>query len=58
MSRVVLVVVGLFLMMMGIAGLIPSWQVANEPAWHAVIKIIIGLISVAAVAVDKGKEIS
>ena len=58
MSRVVLALVGVVLVLMGIAGLVPSWHIANEPAWLAIVKIILGLISVVATAMDKGKEIS
>jgi hypothetical protein len=46
-------IVGVLLILMGIAGLIPSWTWASEPSWHAIVKIVIGLISVYVSATDK-----
>jgi len=54
MSKTVLMIVGIVVILMGIAGLVPSWTLATEPAWHAVVKIIIGIVSVAVSASDKG----
>lgn len=55
MSKPVLIVVGLLLILMGAAGLIPSWTLATEPSWHAVFKIVVGVIAVAVASMDKGK---
>lgn len=56
MSRTVLIFVGVVLVLMGIAALIPSWTLATEPAWHAVAKIVIGAISVIVAVSDKKAE--
>lgn len=53
MSKTVLMIVGIVLILMGIAALIPSWDWATEPTWHAVAKIVIGLIGVGVAAADK-----
>lgn len=55
MSKTVLMIVGVVAILMGIAGLVPGWTMATEPAWHAVVKIIIGIIGVAVSASDKGE---
>lgn len=56
MSRTVLMIVGIVAVLMGIAGLVPAWTLATEPAWHAVVKIIVGIIAVAVAASDKTGE--
>ncbi|OQB05426.1 MAG: hypothetical protein BWY19_01037 [bacterium ADurb.Bin212] len=56
MSKSVLMIVGVVAILMGIAGLVPAWEMATEPAWHAVVKIIVGIVGVAVAATDKGKE--
>ena len=53
MSKITLILVGLVLVLMGIAGLIPSWEMGSEPGWHAVAKILIGLISIGIAASEK-----
>ena len=55
MSRVVLGIVGVLVALMGVAALIPSWTLATEPAWHAWIKIIIGVIALI-IAISDSKE--
>jgi hypothetical protein len=46
-------IVGVLLVLMGIAALIPSWELASEPAWHAWVKIVLGLVSVYVSMTDK-----
>ena len=53
MSKTVLMVVGILAILMGIAGLIPSWTWAVTPQWLAIVKIVIGLLSVYVSATDK-----
>lgn len=53
MSKTVLMVIGILVLLMGIAGLIPSWTLATEPQWHAIVKIVIGLIGIYVAATDK-----
>ncbi len=55
MSKSVLMLVGIILLLMGIAALIPSWTWATVPAWHAWIEIVVGLIMVWVSAADKKK---
>ncbi len=53
MSKTVLMIVGVVLILMGIAALIPAWTWASEPQWHAIVKIVLGLIGVYVAATDK-----
>lgn len=53
MSKTVLTVIGVVLLLLGIAGLIPSWTWAAVPAWYAVAEIIVGLIAMGVAASDK-----
>jgi cytochrome c biogenesis protein CcdA len=55
MSRTVLIIVGIILVAMGILALV-DWDLATEPAWHAWLKIIIGVIAVIIGAADSPKE--
>lgn len=54
MKKWVLLIVGVIVLIMGILGLIPGLVLGTEPAWHAVLKIIVGVIAVG-VAVMKEK---
>lgn len=53
MSKTTLIVIGVVVTLMGIASLVPAWEMATEPTWHAVAKIVIGLIGVYIGATDK-----
>lgn len=53
MSKTVLMIVGVLLVLMGVAALIPAWTIADEPSWHAIVKIVIGLVSIYVSATDK-----
>lgn len=52
-SKTWLMIVGVLLILMGIAGMIPGWTLATEPIWHAVAKVLVGIISVWVSAADK-----
>ncbi|MEN6330331.1 MAG: hypothetical protein ABFC91_08600 [Methanobacteriaceae archaeon] len=41
---VVHLTVGLFFILMGLWGLIPGQTLGYEPSWHAILKIILGII--------------
>lgn len=41
-----LVIVGVVILLMGIAGLVPGWDYVIEPLWHTVLKVLIGLVSI------------
>ena len=52
-SKSFLMIVGVLLLLMGIAGMIPSLTIATEPMWHAVVKVLIGIVSIWVSAADK-----
>lgn len=53
-NRIVLMVVGLIVLLMGILGAIPDWGLGTEPMWHAAIKILVGLIALVIAYMNKG----
>ena len=57
MSKTLLVVLGVAIIVMGIWALIPAWKISDvtDPSWHAIVKIIVGLIAVYVGATDSGK---
>jgi hypothetical protein len=50
-----LIIVGLIVLVMGIAGLPGVSEMGSEPEWHAILKIIIGAVAVAVPFLDKHK---
>ena len=46
MKRVTLILVGIFVCLMGILGLVPGLTLGSEPGWHAVLKILVGLVAI------------
>ncbi|MFB6088563.1 MAG: hypothetical protein ABEK36_02165 [Candidatus Aenigmatarchaeota archaeon] len=48
-------VVGLLVLLMGILGLIPGLNLGTEPAWHAGLKILVGLFAIAVPFMNKEK---
>ncbi len=46
MVRILLAVYSWLLLVMGILGLIPGLNVGTEPVWHALLKIILGIIGI------------
>jgi len=55
MSKSTLVVISIVLVLMGAAALVPAWDMASEPLWHAVAKIVIGLVGLFVALADKKK---
>jgi uncharacterized membrane protein HdeD (DUF308 family) len=53
MSKTTLLVVGIILVIMGILAFIPAWTIGSEPAWHSIVKIVIGLVSIYISRTDK-----
>ncbi len=45
-TKTALLVIGILLAVMGILGLIPGLALGAEPWWHAVIKIVVGLVAI------------
>ena len=52
-SKTALIIVGILLILMGAAALVPAWTMATEPTWHSIAKIVIGLIAVVIGATEK-----
>lgn len=54
MSKTVLIIVGILLVLMGVAALIPLFPALGwEVWWHAVAKIVVGLIAIGVAVTDK-----
>ena len=51
--KITLIVVGALLLIMGIAGLPGVSDIGTEPEWHAILKIIIGIVAVGIALMDK-----
>ena len=54
-SRTLLMIVGIIVILMGILGILPDTTLAigSEPAWHAGLKILIGLVALVVAYTDK-----
>ena len=48
-----LVIVGLIVLVMGIAGWPGVSDMGTEPDWHAILKMVIGIVAVAVALMDK-----
>lgn len=44
-KTVVLIIVGIIVLVMGVLGLIPGLDLGTEPTWHAVVKIVVGALT-------------
>lgn len=53
MSKKWLMIIGVLILLMGIAGMIPSITIATEPMWHAVVKVIVGIVAIYISSTDK-----
>jgi hypothetical protein len=53
MSKTVLVILGILILVMGVLGLFVVWWGVEDPVWHAVAKIVVGLIAIYVGATDK-----
>ena len=52
-SRITLIIVGLIVLLMGIWGLVATFAGVIDPQWHAVLKIVVGLIAIGIGYLDK-----
>jgi len=52
-SKYFLIIIGAVLMVMGVLALIPITTLSIEPAWYALLKIILGFIAALVAMVDK-----
>jgi len=57
MSKTFLIILGLLILIMGIMGLTVVIAGVSDPVWHAVAKIVVGLIAIGIGVADKPKEI-
>lgn len=55
MSKTFLIIFSILLVLMGILGLVPNLDWGTEPMWHAVAKIVIGIIGLIVAGMDKKK---
>ncbi|MDZ7798622.1 MAG: hypothetical protein U5L76_03305 [Patescibacteria group bacterium] len=55
MCKTTLIIISLLVLLMGVAGVIPGWELATEPTWHAIAKIIVGAIGLIVAFSDKEK---
>jgi uncharacterized membrane protein HdeD (DUF308 family) len=55
MSKITLIVVGIVVLIMGVLGTIPAIGLGSEPLWHAIVKIVIGLVAIVIGFMDKKK---
>ena len=53
LTKWTLIIVGLIVLVMGIAGLPGVSDMGTEPDWHAILKIIIGIVAVIVPFIDK-----
>ena len=53
LTKWTLIIVGVILLVMGIAGLPGVSDMGIEPDWHAILKIVIGLVAIAVPFLDK-----
>jgi len=52
-NRIILMIVGFIVLIMGILGAIPDLEIGTEPIWHAILKIIIGLVAIILAYINK-----
>jgi uncharacterized membrane protein HdeD (DUF308 family) len=52
-SKVILMIVGILVLLMGILGLVDVSTSFTEPSWHAILKILVGLIALVMGYMDK-----
>jgi len=53
LTKLTLIVVGILLLVMGIAGLPGISDMGTEPDWHAILKIVIGIVAVLIALMEK-----
>ncbi len=53
-----LMIVSVLVLLMGVLALLPSLEMATEPMWHAVVKIIVGIAGLAVAMMDKKKMVA
>lgn len=56
-SKWVLIVVGVLVLLMGVMAMVPSLEIGTEPMWHAIVKVIVGIIAIAVGFMDKEQKV-
>jgi uncharacterized membrane protein YqjE len=56
MSKTFLIIIGILILVMGIMSLTVVIADVRDPVWHAVAKIVVGLIVIGVGVADKPKE--
>lgn len=46
MVRILLLIYSWIFLVMGILGLIPGLNLGTEPVWHALLKVILGIVGI------------
>lgn len=57
MSKTFLIIVGILILVMGIMGLTVVIADVKDPVWHAVAKVVVGLIAIGIGVADKPKMV-
>jgi len=52
-TKLTLIIVGALTLIMGIAGLPGVSEMGTEPEWHAILKIVIGIVAIIIALMDK-----
>lgn len=52
-TKITLMIVGLIVLLMGIWGLAGTYAGVVDPQWHAVLKIIVGLVAIVVGLMEK-----
>jgi len=52
-SKPILIIVGIIVLLMGILGIANVSASFSEPSWHAILKILVGLIALVVAYMDK-----
>ena len=56
LTKLTLIIVGILLLVMGIAGLPGVSDMGTEPDWHAILKIVIGIVAVLIALMEKKEQ--
>jgi len=56
MSKPILIILGLIITLMGVLSVIPSIDLGDEPNWHGILKIVVGVLVIILAAADKGPK--
>jgi hypothetical protein len=52
-NKILLMIIGVIILLMGVLGAVPGIDIGTEPIWHAALKIIVGLVVVVIAYMNK-----